>query len=308
MIRRRSAGAGIVLIALLGSCAGLPGARLQESFPPPPWSGWMDVWGARVHYVDTDPQGPTEALLIVHGFLGSTIPFELFIEDIRAGRRVVMPDLPGCGLSPAPDGDSSLESYLDFLEAFSLQLGLERIALMGSSQGAQLGVRYAARHGGQVSCLILSSPFGLAAQQDRAGPLARCEALLRLAAPWVTRGRVRRGLLNAVADDSVIDARILESYWAPFRTAAGRRAASQQLSRIAMRQPLDPELARLSLPVLILFGEEDPLNPPQSYARYQELAPSARVVVLSGLGHLPYLEAPGEVARRIEDFLIREGR
>ncbi len=297
-----------VCVLLLCSCAHLPSSRLPEPVPPTPWSHWTQIQGGQVHYLDTGPQGPAEALLIVHGFLGSTVLFETFIDRIRAGRRVVMPDLPGCGLSSAPRGAASMKLYLEFLEQFSAQLGLRQIVLMGSSLGAQLSVRYAAEHGGQVSSLVLISPFGLAQQQKRGRMrLARSEVLLRLAAPWVSRERVRRELLEAVADDSLVEPRLVDSFWAPFRTAAGRRVASQLLSRIAVRQPLDPLLARLTLPVLVLFGEKDPLSPPRSGGRYKELVPAARVVVFSGLGHLPHLEAPGEVARSIETFLIGRG-
>jgi pimeloyl-ACP methyl ester carboxylesterase len=308
MIRRRGLRAGIAVFSLiLACCAGLPAARMPAPVPTSPWSQWIDVQEIRVHYVDTDPRGAADALLIVHGFLGSTVPFEPFIDRIRPGRRVVMPDLPGCGLSSPPAGDASLELYLDFLEQFSAKLGLQRIVLMGTSLGAQLGVRYALEHSGQVRSLVLSCPFGLAEQQNRTR-MARCEPILRLAAPWVTRARVRRELLNAVADDSLIDSRYLESCWAPLQTAAGRRVASQLLSRIAVRHPLDPLLARLSLPVLILFGDKDPMNPPLSCARYKKLVPEARIMVFSGLGHLLYLEDPRGVAREVEAFLIGEGQ
>jgi pimeloyl-ACP methyl ester carboxylesterase len=285
----------------------MPSVRVQEAVLPTRWSHWTVIEGGRVHYVDTDPQGPAEALFIVHGFLGSTIPFEPFIDVIRTRRRVVMPDLPGCGYSSAPRGAGSLEFYLGFLEQFSAQLGLRQVVLMGSSAGSQLSVRYAAEHGGQLSALVLCSPFGLAEQQKNGRMrLARSEVLLRLAAPWVSRERVRRTLVNVVADDSLVDSRLVDSFWAPFRTAAGRRVASQLLSRVAMRQPLDPLLARLSLPVLVLFGKEDPLSPPGCGARFSELLPGSRVVLVSGVGHMPHVEAPGEVARNIEAFLAEK--
>ncbi len=301
---RISAGMAGLFLLLLESCAHAPSARLQEPALPTPWSRWRQIDGGFVHYVDTDPQAGGEALLIVHGFLGSTVLLVPFIDAIRADHRVVMPDLPGCGLSAAPRGALSMELYLRFLEQFCGQLGLRQVVLVGSSLGAQLGVRYAAGHGGQVRSLVLCGPFGLAEQQKRGCMrLARSEVLLRLAAPWVTRETVRRKLLYAVADDSLVEPSLVNAFWAPLRTASGRRVASQLLSRIAVREPLDPLLSGLCLPVLVLFGEKDPFVPPESGARYGELVPGARVVVLSGLGHLPLVEAPGEVALVIEAFL-----
>jgi len=56
------------------------------------------------------------------------------------------------------------------------------------------------------------------------------------------------------------------------------------------------------------FGKKDPLSPPGVSARYIELVPVARVVIFSGLGHLPHVEAPGEVARSIETFLVQKAK
>jgi pimeloyl-ACP methyl ester carboxylesterase len=298
-------------LLLFCSCAQLPTARRQdrrpEPVPPTPWSHWARIDGRRVHYVDTGPRGPAQPLLIVHGFLGSTDLFEPFIDELRTCHRVVMPDLPGCGFTSAPRGPCSMEFYLDFLERFRAQLGLQQVVLMGSSMGAQLAVRFAAERPGQVGLLVLCNPFGLAEQQRKGSMrLARSEVLLRLAAPWISRARVRRTLLRVVADDSRVGPQLVDSFWAPFQTAQGRKVACQLLSRVAVRQPLDPLLSRLRLPVLVLLGEEDPLGPPGRGARYAELLPDARVVAFPGVGHLLHVEAPAEAARCIEAFLAEK--
>jgi pimeloyl-ACP methyl ester carboxylesterase len=296
--------AGIFCVSLvLSCCAGLPPAAEREAGEPSAWSRWTEVRGRGVHYLDTDPGGPKHALLIVHGYLGSTVPFARLVEHLQPEWRVVMPDLPGCGLSSPPDGPGDLECYLGFLREFSLQLGLERVVLLGSSLGCQIGARYALRHAAQVRAVVLSSPYGLAGQRRDRMRLARSEALLRLAAPWVSRGRLRRELQQAAADESLITPPIVDSYYAALRTPGGRRAASQLLSRIAVREPLEPVLPLLSQPVLVLIGEKDPLSGPQYAARLRELAPGAQVVLLPGTGHLPHLQAPEEMARRINAFL-----
>lgn len=304
MIRINRAGAGVVCASLiLYCCAGMPTVRPADPALPTAWSRWTEVGGVRVHYVDTDPCGPQEALVIVHGYLGSTIPFEAFIRHLGAERRVVMPDLPGFGFSSAPATDVDAEYYLRFLQSFVAQLGLRRVELLGTSAGAQLGTRYALRSRGQVTALVLGCPVGLAEQRD--GPLRRfrSEALLRLLAPWVSRARVRRELHEVVGDDGLIDERILDSYWRPLRTREGRGVASQFLSRIAAREQLESYLPLLDLPVLILIGERDSLNEPRYSARYAQLSPEAEIVLLCGLGHLLFLEAPEMATHWVGEFL-----
>ena len=95
--------------------------------------------------------------------------------------------------------------------------------LLGSSLGCQIGARYALRHAAQVDAVVLSSPYGLAGQRRDRMRLARSEALLRLAAPWISRGRLRRELQQAAADESLITPRIVDSYYAALRTPDGRR-------------------------------------------------------------------------------------
>jgi pimeloyl-ACP methyl ester carboxylesterase len=212
----------------------------------------------------------------------------------------VIPDLPGCGLSSPPAVAADLEFYLDFLREFSQRLGLERFVLLGSSLGCQIGAHYAQRQA-EVEALVLCSPFGLSGQ-GRTG-LARRELLLRLAAPWVSRARLARELEKAAAEDGLITPQIVDSYWSNLRTPAGRRVASQLLSRVASREPLESVLPLVAVPVLILLGENDPLSGRQYLARFQAAAPHGQVVVLPGLGHFLHLQAPQEVARQVEVFL-----
>lgn len=167
------------------------------------------------------------------------------MEELRGQRRVVMPDLPGCGLSAPPATDCGVEFYVGFLREFTLKLGLTRTELFGSSMGCQIAARYAEEQAGQVRALVLSSPYGLAGQdQGRAG-LLRCEALLRL-------------------------------------------------------EPLLPTLRR---PQLILLAERDPLGGALQAERLRALLPGVVVLLLPGLGHLSYLQDPGEVARLVTVFL-----
>jgi pimeloyl-ACP methyl ester carboxylesterase len=175
--------------------------------------------------------------------------------------------------------------------------------LIANSMGCQIAAHYASVNPLQVRAVVLSCPFGLEGQASGRARLGRNEALLRLLAPWISRARLRRELAKAAVDASLISPRILDSYWASLRTAAGRRVASQQLARIAFRVPLEPMLPGIRQPLLILLGELDPLCWPEHAGQLKSLSPGAQVLRLHGLGHLPFLQDPQEMHRQISFFL-----
>jgi pimeloyl-ACP methyl ester carboxylesterase len=67
----------------------------------------------------------------------------------------------------------------------------------------------------------------------------------------------------------------------------------------ALRDPL----RELNPPTLVVFGVTDPYIPWQQAERQRESFPSARVELLEGLGHWPFLEDPGRVAEAVMPFL-----
>ena len=68
---------------------------------------------------------------------------------------------------------------------------------------------------------------------------------------------------------------------------------------------LRQRLGRARLPALVLWGEQDTLVPPAHGSAYAAGLPDARLVVLPGVGHYPYLEAPAAFAAEIERFASR---
>ena len=97
---------------------------------------------------------------------------------------------------------------------------------------------------------------------------------------------VRQTVTNqAVATDATID-----RYWELLRYPGNRAATA---ARFAMpRTPYDPAaLGRLAMPVLILWGEKDPLIPVEAGRWFERAIPASKLVVYPGVGHIPMEEA-----------------
>ena len=269
-----------------------------------PWSNWISLGGNRVHYVDTRSAQSGCSLLLLHGYLGSTRSFRGLIAAVPSQVGVVMPDLPGFGEFLEPVGDHSMEFYVDFVQAFSEAVGLERFYLAGVSIGANMAVHYTAAHPQQVQGLILISPFGLHDQAGRMSRIQRWDFLLPVAAALITRAGVERRLRRQVWSRETITPELVDTFWRPFATSEGRRAVVDVTRRILGGCSMNELLPGIDPPVLILVGSRDPLISPEEYREFRRLRPGARMVTLEECGHLVYLDAPDTVSQEILRFTM----
>jgi pimeloyl-ACP methyl ester carboxylesterase/DNA-binding winged helix-turn-helix (wHTH) protein len=118
----------------------------------------------------------------VHHDWGSPIWSPLF-QRLAEHFRLVRYDPRGCGLSDRETAHISFEGFVRDLEAVTDELGLERFALFGTSQGAAVSIAYAARHPDRVSHLVLSGGYPLGwNKRGTAAEIATRTALLTLIA------------------------------------------------------------------------------------------------------------------------------
>ena len=175
---------------------------------------------------------------------------------------VVAWDAPGCGGSTQPPSTFTIADYADTLAEFIAGLGLDRPHLVGNSFGAALALELAARHPAIPASLVVN---GGSAGWSGSFP------------PEVVAERLRHSLeaLDLPAEDIV-------SRWVPqFVTSSASEPVVSDLStiisdvrpdgmRVMMRAyaeaDLRPELARVTAPTLLIWGEED-LRAPLPVAR-----------------------------------------
>jgi pimeloyl-ACP methyl ester carboxylesterase len=103
--------------------------------------------GERVFTIDAPPLGPERhaPLLILHGFPSSSFDYAAVLDGLREGRRVLLLDMLGYGLSAKPDRAYSMALQADVAAAFVAALGLERLALLTHDMGDTVGGELLAR-------------------------------------------------------------------------------------------------------------------------------------------------------------------
>jgi pimeloyl-ACP methyl ester carboxylesterase len=263
--------------------------------------------GLHVHYQDDGDLG-APALVLLHGFGDSYTSWEGWVEQLKARFHLLSVDFPGHGLTRAPEGyQLSGDGLADFVDAFAAQLGLAKFAVAGNSMGGGVAWQLAVRHPQRINALILVDAAGFPNDKPPAAvplafkilkyPLGR--ALLR---NIDNRSLINEGLKTDVYDKGLITPALVDR-WADFQRAPGHRAIlmSVNLSSLASASP---EILRgISVPTLILHGENDVLVEPASAGKFAAAIPGARVLMYPNVGHLPQIEIPQRSSADVAEFL-----
>jgi pimeloyl-ACP methyl ester carboxylesterase len=116
-------------------------------------TGWeaigvqRELCGERVFTIDVPPIGPERhvPLLVLHGFPTSSFDYAAVLDGLRAGRRVVLLDMVGYGLSAKPDRAYSMALQADVAAAYVADLGIDRLDLLTHDMGDTVGGELLAR-------------------------------------------------------------------------------------------------------------------------------------------------------------------
>lgn len=243
------------------------------------------------------------ALVLLHAFPLHAGMWAPQLEHLSPQRRVVAPDFLGFGGSEAPESmyRYTMLGYADLLAGLLDRLGLDRVALCGLSMGGYVALAFLRRYAERVSALILADTRASADttqvferrtdQQDqvaRIGTTALIETLLA-------------GLLSNDTRASRLD--LVEQVRRHMANpAAGFFGALEAMKH---RPDATAELPGISVPTLVVVGEDDALSPPDVARDMHERIPGSELAVLPHAGHLSNLEAAEEFNAAVADFLAR---
>jgi 2-hydroxy-6-oxonona-2,4-dienedioate hydrolase len=286
---------------------------------------FIDVDGVRTRYFD---KGEGEALILVHGGQPSAADFNAWewqqnFDGLAKNFRVLALDRIGQGYT---DNPADLEDYADYyplvvehLYGFIRALGLERVHLVGHSQGGWSVTRLALDHPELVASLTIvdSTMVAPAANVKKATGFYIYMQNDLHAESGETAESIRRGMAffsytkNNITEQRV--QRILElsrtAKYAAARDWFQRHYMSPAHPTFrALKEQAWEELraGALQVPTMILWGREDPEGSFASgYAFFEALEAAGTNVRFHGFknsGHVPYMEYPEAFNRLVSDF------
>lgn len=248
--------------------------------------------------------GPADGppLLLLHGFAVSAYLWRHNILPLAArGFRVVVPDLPGHGLSDAPAGAGrySLASFTSDLRELLDVLEIPTVALSAQSMAGKIAVQFALESPARVSRLVLFGAVGF-------GVIPRMHVLVPfLPEPpvWFIPRRlvafVQRRVYGKLGFFTELD---VDEYWAPTQFPAVVRAQLQMLREFDWKPWDEATLRALETPTHVIFGTRDRTVRPVRAERLAALLPKGRFTWIHDGGHVVMEEIP----ERINSMLAEE--
>jgi proline-specific peptidase len=273
--------------------------------------------GRRLFY---DLRGEGDLLLCHPGGPGFSGAYLGDLGGLDRSRTLVVIDPRGTGSSDPPVSEHAyaLADYVADLGHVQEQLGVDRIDLLGHSHGSLVTLLYAAEHPDRVRQLVLVAVgAGFDERQIEAMQAAMQQ---RSAEPWYDDALAaleeeQEGQFRNDAELGQIVARELPFYFARYgdsERAFVQRALEQPVHAGALRYfnanefmsfDLRPALASVTAPTLVVAGEEDFILGPPACREVARGIAGARLEVLEGVGHMPWVENPEAFARTVTDFV-----
>ena len=266
------------------------------------------------HGVSYRMAGEGPAVVLIHGITSrSGIWVEVMEDLVDAGHTVVAPDLFGHGASAKPKGDYSLGAYASGVRDLLGLLGFEGGTVVGHSLGGGIAMQLAYQFPEYCERLVLISSGGLGREVS---PLLRAAALpgAELVMPLLVRDwTVRAG--TSVADMlGRIGLRPGPDLQEIARGFASLVHSDAQLAFLhTLRAVIDPGGQRVSavdrlylaedMPVLIIWGDHDPIIPVGHGRRAHRAIPGSRMIEIPDAGHWPQLDQPRLVAEELAEFV-----
>ena len=267
---------------------------------------FIRVDGRRVH-LQRAGQGP--ALLLLHGLVGSARNWRQNIDFLARHATVYAVDLLNMGESERVSGlDAGLEATADSLAALLAALGLAEADVAGHSHGGAVAMMLAARHPERVRKLVLfapANPFCNFGEQLIRFYRTRLGIWFARRVPALPRRLKATALSRMYGDPRRVTEGTLEGYITGLQIPGTidhilRILAGWFDDMLALRAVLG-DLAEK--PTLLIWGDQDRTVGLPSAHRLRQILRRSELMVMPGVGHIPFAEMPDECNRAMRDWL-----
>ncbi|MCX6433604.1 MAG: alpha/beta hydrolase [Actinobacteria bacterium] len=250
--------------------------------------------------------GSGPVLLLLHAFPCDGQMWQAQAEAIAAaGWRVVVPDLPGFGVSPLPDDEPDIDVVADAVIDLLASIDTDRCVVGGVSLGGYVAMAITRRRPDLVAGLILCDTKATA-DADAARENRERLAALCLASPGETARILEQAVLPGLLGETTRLRRpaVVDRVRAWLTDADAASVAWYQRA-MAGRPDSLATLRAAGAPTLVVYGDEDTLSPRAEQELMVAVNPDTQLVVIPAAGHLALVEDPAAVTDAMLRFLQR---
>ncbi len=274
-------------------------------------SEFIKLGGLDVH--DKHRGDGKPVIILLHGYGASTFSWRSVMKPLAEYGKVIAYDRPAFGLTERPlpgdwQGDSpySLDSQTSLLVALMDEMKIKKAVLVGNSAGGTVALNAALKYPDRVQGLVL---VDAAIYVDKQKPywqqlIMKLPQFRRLG-PYLIRSIEKKGedlVRSAWHDPDKVTPEILEGYRKPLQ-AINWDKALWEYTIVSGGANLQKRLGAVSVPVLVISGDDDQIIPLDDSLRLAQSIPGARAKVMYACGHMPQEECPDQFMTALGDFI-----
>ena len=239
-------------------------------------AGYAPVNGIHMYYA---VYGTGDPVLLIHGGLGHADIWASQVKDLMKDHTVIVGDSRGHGRSSRNADPYSYELMASDYLALLDYLKVDKVALIGWSDGGIIGLDIAMKHPERLSKL-----FAHAANATIDG--------------------LRPDVMESKTFNAYIE-RCGEDYKKLSKTPDQYDAFVEQISHMWATQPVygDADLAKISVPTAIVLGDHDEAITRAHTDHLAKVIPGAEEIILTDASHFAMLQDPAGYDKAVRDFL-----
>lgn len=241
-------------------------------------------------------------MLLLHGSFATSRWWEPLFAELPDAIYAIAPDLRGCGASEKPATGYAIEEQAADVAALVETLGWTSFDLVGHAAGAAIAVEFTLNHTAQVSTLTLVDPVPLT------GVFTPLEGIMALDQMRTDENLLRQALtlllptydLQQAEHNAFFDQLVQDVQQMAPKAFTAIAESINQWNRYDAAQAL-------TLPTLLVWGDQDQLVPREGMTRSLVAIPGANNLdILRNVGHSPMIEAPLALAERLLEFVTED--
>lgn len=260
----------------------------------------IKVNGVEIYYEENG--SGDETIIFSHGLLWSGRMFDQQVAHFKERYRVITYDHRGQGQTEVTQDGYDMDTLYEDAVALIQALNVAPCHFAGLSMGGFVAMRLAARRPELLKSVIL---IETSAEPEPAENVPKYK-MLNLVARWLSLRLVAGQVMPIMFGQKFLNdpARMAErKLWRERMIANDRIGITRAVLGVVNRKPILDELSKITLPTLILVGDQDVATVPAKAERIHSLIPQSKLVVIPGAGHTSSVEEPKAVNAAIESFL-----
>ncbi|MCX8472857.1 MAG: alpha/beta fold hydrolase [Sediminibacterium sp.] len=240
-----------------------------------------------VRYIE---EGSGQPIIFLYGLFGSLKNFESQVDFFKDKYRVIVPDLPLLELNMLK---TNLNGVVDIVIDFIKDRNISNFHLLGNSLGGHIALKYALEFPENLKSLSLTGSSGLF--ESGMG-----DSYPKRGDYNYIKEKVEYTFYNPEVSNKELVDEVFEIV-----TDRVKCLKIINLARSAIKSNMADQLYKLTMPTMIIWGNNDKITPPDVAYEFKKLLVNSEVHFIDECGHAPMMERPEQFNALLNKFLNR---